>query len=424
MSNTLCSYVFAHTNIDPNGDIEFCCAVQGGAHRDPEGRVYNVQTHTIKEAWNSPQIRNTRMAMIRGERPEMCNYCWRMENEDNTQGNSVRLYSANKRISLDSVQDRIEYARTHDGALSDEFLAFEFQLSIGNLCNLACKMCNTGFSTQYQKFFSRFHNSPNEISFVLGYPNINQGHPEFGTTFDWPTKQPLAEIFADHLQTVQQIFFTGGEPTLIPQVKEFIDHLADVEKRQDFNPWVSTNCTNINKELIDSLEKFNSVSINMSLDGMDDIAYIQRTPSHWPSLEKNIDTLFDWLLTTEKTDVCLNVHTTVTALNLHHVVDFWKYLDIKYQSRFGVGIGLILNKDINFGIEIIPKTVAEQLKKQVQHELKYCSDRLKVAYLEFEKILDNTNFADDFESIHFCLDQVQRYHPDLDIRQIYSIYYN
>ena len=363
MSNTLCSFPFVHTDIEPNGDIKFCCAATNREHKDNEGQVYNITTHTLKDAWNSDQLKQTRLEMIAGGKPAICSYCWMMENEDNTKGASVRLQAANRRAPIESIQDRIDYARAHNGELSDDYLAYDFQLSIGNLCNLACKMCNPGYSTQYQKFFRKVYNNPQDVKFVTDAVTAND-EVGFNTTFDWPITHSLPEIFREHTSSLQRIFFTGGEPTLIPEVLDFIDYLSS---NPNITIWPSTNCTNINKRLLSSMERFNEVWLNLSLDGMDDVAYIQRTPSNWVSIEKNVDMLMDWVSEQNK-EIRVNLITTLTALNFHQVLDFWTYFSNRYsnKSRFGLAINLVKGSRTNFSIDIVPQTVADKIKEQFE----------------------------------------------------------
>lgn len=430
MSNTLCSFPFVHTDIEPNGDIKFCCSAWNNMHRDSNGNLYNITTHTLKEAWNSDLLKQTRLDLINGKRPEVCRYCWEMENADNTAGNSTRLQAANRRVSIESIQDRIEYARTHNGELDQ--LAFDFQLSIGNLCNLACKMCNSGYSTQYQKLYSKFFEKSENISFIKGVTVLPDEHMDkripFGTTFDWPLHIPLSEIFKDHVMDLQRIFFTGGEPTLIPQVIEFIEYLSSVPHRDDLTMWPSTNCTNINRRLLNALEKFNNVWLNLSLDGMGDIAYIQRTPSNWESIERNVDMLIDWIKeqsANPNKHFQLTLISTVTALNLHHITDFWEYFSQRYSDRvhFGVSVNLVMHRGTNFGVEIVPKSVAEELKEKIKRYNGAYPKHTEYAFEYYKNLLETTNFAKDYELMHYCLDEVQRIHLDKNIREIYSIYY-
>lgn len=432
-SNTICGFMFGHTDIEPNGDIKFCCAAWDGLHRDENGNLYNVNTHTLKEAWNSPLAKETRTAMIRGEKPAVCRYCWDFENEDNTKGASVRLSAANQRIPLSEISDRIEHAKQHDGELSDDYLAFDFQVSTGNLCNLACKMCNPKFSTTYQKFFSKIFEKSEDVTFVRGLNKINNADSsiEFGTVYDWPITNTLSNIFKDHIPTVKRIFFTGGEPTLIPEIIEFMDHVGNTEHREDLVMWPSTNCTNINKKLLSTLAKFDHMWINMSLDGMGDIAYIQRTPSNWSSIEKNMISLVSWAR--EQSDlgkeIKLNLISTITALNIHHILEFWEHCANNYYNiyPYGIAANLVQHRTTNFGIEAIPKAVIDtvvqpKLASLYEHP-GFQSPSTKRGLDIFGEILSNTEFNDGFEDIQFCLDQVQRCHPELDIKQIYNIYY-
>lgn len=432
-SNTICGFMFGHTDIEPNGDIKFCCAAWDGLHHDEQGNMYNVNTHTLKEAWNSPLARETRMAMIRGEKPKVCRYCWEFENEDNTKGASVRLSAANQRIPLTEIADRIEYAKQHDGALSDDQLAFDFQVSTGNLCNLACKMCNPKFSSSYQKFFSKFFESSGKVNFVRGLDEVNNAGETipFGTIYDWPITNPLANIFKDHITSVKRIFFTGGEPTLIPEIIEFMDHIGNSEHREDLIMWPSTNCTNINKTLLNTLAKFDHMWINMSLDGMDEIAYIQRTPSNWEAIEKNLISLVSWAQEQSKLgkDIHLHLISTVTALNIHHILDFWEHCANNYYDTYpyGIAVNLVQHLTTNFGIETVPKIVIDQLVRPKLNAL-YAHPGFQSAATKrgldlFSEILDNTKFNDGFEDIQFCLDQVQKCHADLNIKEIYKVYY-
>lgn len=407
MSNTLCSFPFIHTDIEPNGDIKFCCAAWNDLHRDQQGRLYNVTTHTLTEAWNSPLLKQTRLDLINGEKPAVCRYCWDRENATNTAGTSTRLQAANRRVAIEDITDRIEYAQTHNGELSNDHLAFDFQLSIGNLCNLACKMCNPGYSTQYQKFYNKLDNITTPI-----------------VSFDWPVTQSLPEIFKDHIDSIQRIFFTGGEPTLIPEVVNFIDYLSS---NPNITIWPSTNCTNLNKNLLDSLSKFNEIWLNLSLDGMDDIAYIQRTPSNWASIEKNVDMLINWIneQTKQGKQIRTTLITTVTLINLHHVLDFWKYFSDRYTdvTKFAPAINLVLDRNTAYGVENVPRAVIPKLQAQLELFKLTAPEHMNIAVEYMEHLFVTTNWADDYTGIYRWLDELQRCHPDKNIKEIYSIYY-
>jgi MoaA/NifB/PqqE/SkfB family radical SAM enzyme len=422
MSSTICPYPFAHTDIEPNGEIKYCCAAISGEHTDANGDVYNIATHTLTEAWNSDRLQSLRQSLIVGEKPEACRVCWEQEA---AAGNSLRLKTLN-RIPVESIQDRITEAKENNGRLSK--LAFDFQVSSGNLCNLACKMCNPAFSTNFGKFFKRFVDTPQELTFVPGIiPPLNHD-TDFNTVFDWPVSIGLERVFADHYNSIRSLFITGGEPTLVKENIDFLERLVELGYSQQIKVWPSTNCTNINRRLLDTLSKYQTIELNLSLDGMDEIAYIQRTPSDWPSIESNVDLLMAWQLEQQLLgkSVKVNVITTLTSLNFHHVMDFWRYLVKRYpKNRFSIAEpNLVWHADINFGIASVPQSVADQVADNLDCDFTGSDyEKIRFAHSYMKELTRSSKFADDYAIIHFCLDQVQRFHPDLDVKKIYSIYY-
>jgi organic radical activating enzyme len=422
MSPTICSFPFSHTDIEPNGEIKYCCASMSGEHQDANGKIYNINTHTLNEAWNSDRLKKLRLSLIAGEKPEACKFCW--EQEEKT-GNSLRLNIVN-RLPTAMVQDRIDEAAANDGHLSKQ--AFDFQVSSGNLCNLACKMCNPATSTNFSKFFKKFMDSPSELSFVPNIvPHLNHD-ADFDAVYDWPVTVGLEKVFEDHYDSLRSLFLTGGEPTLIKENIDFLDKLDELGYNNQVRVWPSTNCTNINRRLLDTLSKFQRIELNLSLDGMDEIAYIQRTPSDWPSIEDNVDALMAWQLEqlAKGKSVKFNVITTLTSLNFHHVMDFWCYIVKRYPNNefFICEPSLVWHKSVNFGIEGIPQAVVNEIAKTFDREFTKAEyDKIKIPHSYMKDLVITSKFSEDYATMHYCLDQVQRFHPDLDIKKIYSIYY-
>ena len=143
------------------------------------------------------------------------------------------------------------------------------------------------------------------------------------------TNPDLRTLFGDYYGSIRTLFLTGGEPTLLPEFKLFLNSLIDSGAHKDIFVYISTNCTNINRELLTLLSQFKKIGINLSLDGMDEIAYIQRTPSNWKQIEKNVDLIYSWVneykqnntVTSNNKPIVL-INSVVTSMNLHHIVKF------------------------------------------------------------------------------------------------------
>lgn len=423
VSPTICPLPFSHQHIQPNGEVRFCCAARQDSNRDANGETLNVNTNSLLTAWNSPTIKELRLQLINGESPEACQYCWERENADHTQGTSMRIDFLN-RIPIPSIQNRIDYAQEHSGELND--LPFDFQVMSGNLCNLSCKMCNPQYSTSWSKFYSnKGITSFKEIRFSKKYMPSEAEEIHFNSTYDWPDTNPLKSVFNDYYDSIKSIFLIGGEPTIIEGTFNFLQHLIDLKYEKKVYPWISTNCTNINRRLIDLLDKFDRTGMNLSLDGMDEIAYLQRTPSNWTQIQNNVDRLMEWGRVRKKSKVTnINVHSVVTSLNLHHIAPFWKHLIYRYfPNDFTISFMSVLEEYDNFGIGIIPRQISMQILDEVKAIKLQVPKNFHAVFDRLIYILETTTFSEDFENIRFQLEQLQKFHPDMNIKEIYSIYY-
>ena len=428
MSATLCYYPFVHQHIDPDGDIKYCCASLH--HNEP---APNTKNTTLKDAWNSDNLKRLRLALINGEAPSACDHCWKLENPEHTQGSSIRLIADSKFVGHD-ISDRIEYAKTHNGELNQ--YPYDFQIMVGNLCNLACKMCSPTFSTNFTKFFQNAGVTEyNQIKFNKNRDarGFSKDTKAFGLGTVPQTNPDLRELFSDYYNSIRTLFLTGGEPTLLPEFKLFMDSLIDAEVNKDIFVYFSTNCTNINRDLLVKLAKFKKIGINLSLDGMDDIAYIQRTPSNWAQIEKNIDLIYSWvndyINTTRPTDddyPIIVINSVVTSMNLHHIVKFWSYMFKKYPKNIGLGFSPIVDTNDNHYIGMVPKAVADQLLNElleIKSQFDVPHGAIKEQIDKFEFWLRQDIYADNYDDIHYMIDQLQHYHPELNMKEIYSIYY-
>jgi MoaA/NifB/PqqE/SkfB family radical SAM enzyme len=428
MSSTFCYYPFVHQHIDPDGDIKYCCASLH--HNEP---APNTKNTTLKDAWNSDNLKRLRVALINGETPSACNHCWQLENSDHTQGSSLRLI-ADTKFRGNDISDRIEYAKNHNGEL-DQY-PYDFQIMVGNLCNLACKMCSPTFSTSFIKFFQNAGITEyNQIKFnkdrVAGGFLKDTNSFNLGTV---PQTNPdLRDLFKDYYQAIRGLFLTGGEPTLLPEFKLFLDSLIAVGANKDIFAHISTNCTNINRDLLKTLSQFKKIGINMSLDGMDEIAYIQRTPSNWAQIEKNVDLIYSWIndhiVTTQPGNEnypMVVINSVVTSMNFHHIIKFWSYIFKKYPKNIGLGFSPVVDPNDNHYIGMVPKAVAAQLLDEllaIKSQFDVPHGAIKEQIDKFEFWLRQDIYADNYDGIHYMVDQLQHYHPELNMKEIYSIYY-
>jgi sulfatase maturation enzyme AslB (radical SAM superfamily) len=92
------------------------------------------------------------------------------------------------------------------------------------------------------------------------------------------------------MDTVQSIQVAGGEPSLMPEFKTFLER-AIKAGRTDIAIRMNTNATNLNREYRELLRHFPNLDIICSIDGYDQVNKYIRWPADWTILVENIKEL-------------------------------------------------------------------------------------------------------------------------------------
>jgi sulfatase maturation enzyme AslB (radical SAM superfamily) len=146
MSDTFCALPFQELCIGSEGTARVCCVMPDLVTE--HGAPMSLNVHTIDEIWNSAYMRNIRRGMLKGERISACEVCYLNEAAG---GHSYRT-----NVGLEPIkgQRRTRSEMDRYGARSG-FRVGEhpnfFKLEIGNLCNLKCRMCYGGNSSQIER---------------------------------------------------------------------------------------------------------------------------------------------------------------------------------------------------------------------------------------------------------------------------------
>jgi MoaA/NifB/PqqE/SkfB family radical SAM enzyme len=143
--DTFCVLAWNHLQIAPNGTVKMCCIASEDIH--DKGRPMSLYTDTYEEIWNSEYMRDARRGMANGE---MISPCMRCYQEEDSVGQSRR--TTQNRVWLGKTgkvaEDFIREGRDRSWMVRDRpgFL----QLNMGNLCNLACRMCSSQYSSRIE----------------------------------------------------------------------------------------------------------------------------------------------------------------------------------------------------------------------------------------------------------------------------------
>ena len=162
-----------------------------------------------------------------------------------------------------------------------------------NLCNLKCAMCH-----------------PTNSSLLAQEQGVK--------VYQFNAKN----VYKLDLSKLKVLKILGGEPSIQPEVHDFLNYLADTYNELP-NLHFTSNMTNVNKKWIDIINKFDDVSIEMSIDGTGETFEYLRQPAKWHIVERNINTLKQ-LQNTHK-GLNLDYHVTIGAVALLSIESWLPY---------------------------------------------------------------------------------------------------
>lgn len=203
------------------------------------------------QAFNNAFLTELRKDMLAGKPRQECEKCY-VEEQSNI-------------VSMRQKGNSQFEAR----ALGIEFEKLEFlEISLDNLCNLECRMCNSQFSTKLK--------ARDEI---LYKNNLIQYKPK---SVQYKT---LDIMDALDLSSLKMVKLLGGEPLISPNLILFLEKIPYPENVELL---IITNATTIPPTfIIEKLKNFRSVRFDFSIDGIYHFNDYQRVGSNFENTISN-----------------------------------------------------------------------------------------------------------------------------------------
>lgn len=156
---------------------------------------------------NSPQKILQRASMLRGEKPEACSYCWKLEDLGSEEVVSDRIFKSNQWRDIDVEK----LLKTSDAHVLPKYV----EVSFSNRCNLKCSYCSSRYSTAWSKENSIYGNMPHTLAAPVGFSSEME-NPYIEAFWEWwPQLRNDLEILR----------ITGGEPLLSESFWKILDDL-------------------------------------------------------------------------------------------------------------------------------------------------------------------------------------------------------
>lgn len=374
ISKTFCILPWMHLATNASGNLRVCCNSTPGKNfilRENK-RPYKITDSDMLDFWQSDTLKNIRKQFLTGERPEMCERCFREEDS-----------------GIKSARQAWNEKYMFDYELSDtpKLMVKYIDIRLGNLCNLRCRMCNPYASNQWVEEWHLIDNplSDTEIKRL--------------STMDWPNDEIVAENILKLSPYIQEIYLTGGEPTLALSQYKLFDELIKADVAKNITLKYNTNCTNLPAKLIEYWKNFKKVKINASVDAIGDLNRYIRYPTGWSLVEKNLSKF----ITLEKENkIDLQIHCTVQMYNILDLNNFFDYFISKDINDIYLNI---LNHPEFLNVRVLPDNLKELAISRLQPYLKIKKVKNLIDYMTLENW---NNKYDEFCNYTRILDESRK----------------
>lgn len=321
--------------------------------------------------WSGDSIKNIRKEMMEDNVSDrikkMCNTC--IAKEESVGFSDRTQY--NKRYS--DIVPNIVTGNQFNGAI-------DLDLRPGNLCNLACRMCWTGSSSQLEK---EVRNGKISKMWFLGPPKID--------LLEMRTDKNI-EFILKNINKCRRIKFLGGEPTIMPEVHELMDLMIENDAT-DAQINITTNLTNVNKKFINKLSKFSNIHFTYSIDGTGKTVEYIRHPVKWKSIEENMK-IYDSIANTS------SINFAFQAYNVHNVKEFYEWTRTINKDTV-LNIERVNNPQWD-NISVLPEEYIKHHLSGIEHNaIKHVlTNSSKRNIIEYDRFIKHTKILDNSRNQH------------------------
>jgi radical SAM protein with 4Fe4S-binding SPASM domain len=273
ISQPSCMAPFSSIVIDKNGELLPCCDFMQDKSDVPAGHLSDFDT------WWNQDLQVLRNKMISYQVDSGCDHCLKKEADGQS---SLRL-GYNNRFSNRSLEPKIS----------------EVEIRLGNYCNLRCIMCGDYASSSIATEYSSNRAAYNKLNIFMSTESLV-----------WWKDDRCMNNLKTILEQVEHINFAGGEPFIVPEMANILTMLNPQKIK---NIGVISSLNNLSLKILKELDKFKSVGIAASIEGVGAFNDYIRNGSNWGKVTDNVKLL------KQKTNIHLNInhvlqHTSIWTL--------------------------------------------------------------------------------------------------------------
>lgn len=361
-NNVLCSIPWNHVATKPSGEYRLCCLAKqpDSTFRTEAGDVMRLENTPLAESRNSEISKTVRKTMLNGQWHPACKKCY---DEESAGLRSRRIFYNESEKDSQFFEKAISKTKADGSIHFSDFPLETFDIRIGNLCNLKCRMCGPIYSS---KWYSDYQKLTSADHFMNSGENVRFGTKDLDN-FKWHEKGFFWEEIFGVASSIRHIYMIGGEPLIIKNQLSFLRRLVDEDLAQNIEIEYNSNLTVLPADIIDIWKNFKKVTVGVSLESIFHENDYIRNPSRFSEIVENIKTidahvspqLRMWITTTFQ---------IYNVLSLPKMIDWVESSEFQFIKKFPQSPLLHLHPahtPLHFNIQSLPREV----KKYAQQKL-------------------------------------------------------
>ena len=343
ISESFCVLPWIHLNTWPNGNVYPCCLT------DWREDIGNLKDNTMEELWNGGTMKSIRKDMLEGKQHHSCRKCY--QQEKNTLDSTRTSSNRNFEHLIPSVTDN-----TSADGHNDDFKLLYWDFRFSNLCNMKCRMCGSFLSSKWWE---------DEVKIYGGSPL-----PKAIINVNDYSKKNIDTYLDEFIESVEEIYFAGGEPLLMEEHYYILQKLVEVGNT-NLRLRYNTNLGYLKFKKYDNIEMwkpfieqdYGNVTIFASIDGFGKNAEYSRKGTKWNVIEENIKKCLD-------ANINFHVSCTTNIFNVMYIPEFYEHMKSLGVEHWNIHLNNILTNPHHYNINILPDELKQEVKKRYFKHLK------------------------------------------------------
>jgi molybdenum cofactor biosynthesis enzyme MoaA len=373
LNDNFCIFPWASLKFLSDGSTVPCCKYKKKL-KNVGGELLNANKTSIKQIYFDKEMSHLRQTFKNNSWDSNCDICKKDE-----QAGLLSLRNQTNSKYLD-ILHKIDYQSEAIGNLK------VLDLSLGNECNLSCRICNSDSSSSIAKEEKEYFNSTKKILIRASDDYFNN----------------ILEI----AENINHLLIVGGEPVMSKKLYQFLESLINLGYSKNIKINLSTNATLYSEKFVKLCNEFKEVVVSLSIDDLGKRFEYQRNGSDWSTVESNIKKYLMYRSDNFK----FTVHPAVNIQNVYYLPELIEWIN-NYDLSYTLTIVrnpaylAIANLDLTARQKICEKLENFVNYKEIpgiMHILKNSNGSTNKKFFSYMKKLDqirNQNFNDAHKEI-------------------------